>query len=510
MKLLWLLSLLLPVFTFAQATEDLPIDSTLPEFAFDELELSGQMYFLASDYLAGRRTGTIGNEIAAEYIASQLRGFGYAPINAADSSYFQQVPLKKVNAPTSATLTVQLAAGEASFSQGNNMIILRGPEASAEGQVVFANFGWVDEATGANDYEGLDVKGKIVITRPGTPEDQTQAGVFQGIKEKARMAAEAGAVGIMDIYSLPFPWDAFKGYLGGERMTVNEEGSEATIPYGFIKVDDDFIQNLQQAEVAGSLASTGMRTEDVGSRNVGGVLQGSDPALAEEYLIVTAHFDHIGVGKQAGGPYTEADSIFNGARDNAFGTISLLAAARAFAEVRPRRSVIVLAVTGEELGLLGSKYYAEHPLLPLNKTVFNFNTDGAGYNDTSAISVIGMGRTGIDAQIERAAAAFGKNVIANPAPEQGLFDRSDNVSFAAQGIPALNFAPGMDGFDDRIYQYYHQAVDNPESIDMAYLKKYCQIFTLAARLIANRDTLPFWVEGDKYEEAGKTLYGTGK
>ena len=112
--------------------------------------------------------------------------------------------------------------------------------------------------------------------------------------------------------------------------------------------------------------------------------------------------------------------------------------------------------------------------------------------------------------MQAAAAAFGKSVINDPAPEQGLFDRSDNVSFAALGVPALTFSGGTTGFSDDIMRYYHQVVDNPETINMQYLKEYCQVFTLAARLIANRDTVPFWVEGDKYEDAGKTLYGSRK
>jgi Zn-dependent M28 family amino/carboxypeptidase len=187
----------------------------------------------------------------------------------------------------------------------------------------------------------------------------------------------------------------------------------------------------------------------------------------------------------------------------------MLAAARAFAETPPRRSVIILGVTGEEVGLLGSQYFAENPLVPLDQIVFNFNTDGAGYDATDAVSLIGANRTGIDPQVAAAAEAFGKRVIEDPAPEQGLFDRSDNVSFAARGIPALTFSGGTTGFSDEIMRYYHQVTDNPETIDMAYLKEYCQTFTLAARLIANRDTVPFWVEGDKYESAGKELYGIG-
>jgi len=482
------------------------IDRSLPEFHFNQLDLAGEMHFLASDYLAGRRTGSIGNEIAAQYIAAQLRAFGYAPING--DSYFQPVPLMSTSAPESGNLMID----DLAFTQMADLLIIRGPAASAEGNVVFANYGWVDAETDHNDYEKLDVKGKIVVTRAGIPGDVSQGGVFRGIREKAAMAAEAGAVAIYEMYSLPFPWGAFKNYLGGDRMGLDNGAPEATIPYGFIKVQDDFVGRLQAKKkgLKGSMSSSGMEIKRVMSHNVGGILEGSDPALKDEYIIMTAHFDHVGVGKQGGGAYTPQDSIFNGARDNAFGTISLLSAARAFAEVRTRRPIIILAVTGEEMGLLGSKWYAEHPLVPLEKTIFNFNTDGAGYDDKTGISLIGANRTGIDDQVQAAAMTFDKKVINDPAPEQGLFDRSDNVSFAAKGVPALNFSPGITGFSEELFQYYHQVTDNPETIDMEYLKEYCQIFTLAARMIANRDSRPEWVEDDKYKEAGDKLYGTRK
>ena len=497
------LLLLVSSFTTVFAQE---IDKTLPEFSFNELELAGQMHFLASDFLEGRRTGSRGNVIAGQYIAAQLRAFGYAPING--DSYLQPVPLMKTASPK----TGKLMVGDMSFTQMGDMLIMRGPEAAAEGNVVFANYGWVDEETDHNDYSDIDVKGKIVITRAGIPGDVSQAGVFKGIREKAKMAADAGAVAIFEMYSLPFPWGSFKGYLGGERMGLDSGSESATIPYGFVKVQDDFLDQLtaKKKGLKGSMASSGMEIERINSFNVGGILEGSDPELKDEYMIVTAHFDHVGVGKQGGGAYSEQDSIFNGARDNAFGTISLLASARAFAERPTRRSIIILAVTGEEMGLLGSQWYAEHPLVPLEKTIFNFNTDGAGYDDTSGISLIGANRTGIDPQVAAAAAAFGKKVIEDPAPEQGLFDRSDNVSFAAKGVPALSFSPGITGFSDELFKYYHQVTDNPETIDMPYLKAYCQAFTLAARLIANRDTKPYWVDGDKYREAGDKLYGARK
>ncbi|OAV45497.1 M28 family peptidase [Lewinella sp. 4G2] len=492
------------LFTLPMVAQESVVDRTLPEFNFSEAVFAGEMHWLASDYLAGRRTGSVGNEIAAEYIASQLRAFGYTPIN--DGSFFQDVPLMSVRGPKAGNLL----AGKYNFNSGDNLLIMRGPAAQANAEVVFANYGWVDAETGHDDYADLDVKGKVVITRAGIPSDASQRGVFQGVSKKAEFAAAAGAVGIFEVYTLPFPWSNFTRYFGGDRMSLDSGAESATIPYGFIKAEEGFLPELQKKKkgLKGSMASSGMQVTRMTSRNVGGIIEGTDPNLKDEYMLMTAHFDHVGVGAQGGGAYTPVDSIFNGARDNAFGTISLLAAARAFSEVKPRRSIIILAVTGEEMGLLGSQHYAENPLVPLESTVFNFNTDGGGYNDTTAISLIGSNRTGIDEQVEVASAAFGLTVIKDPAPEQNLYDRSDNVSFSAKGVPSLSFSPGMTEFDDTIMRYYHQVKDNPETINMPYLKKYCQAFTLAARLIANRDVRPYWKAGDKYEEAGKQLYGT--
>lgn len=485
-----------------QAQESTAVED-LPEYALDREVLKGQMYFLASDYLQGRRTGSVGNEIAAEYIAAQLEAFGYAPIN--DGSYFQNVPLESISSPVAAMLTI----GDTNFELGESLLVMRGKAAEADAKVVFAGHGWVDEETGHDDYDGLNVKGKIVITLPGLPDDKSQQGIFTGVNSKAELAAERGAVAIFEIYQLPFPWGAFVNYFGGDRIGLKKDDKEGSpIPYGFIKTEDDFLANIKGAKkLKGSVKSTGLRVNEMNSRNVGGILEGSDPELKDEYVILTAHFDHVGVGAQGGGAYTEQDSIFNGARDNAFGTISLLSSAKCFSQVRPRRSIIILAVTGEEMGLLGSQHYAENPLVPLEKTVYNFNTDGAGYSDTEAIAIFGMGRTGVDDEINAGAAALGLNVIGDPAPEQGLYDRSDNVSFAARGVPALTFSPGFSEFNDAMFKYYHQVTDNPNTIDYDYLLAYCRSFTYIARLIADKDEKPFWAEGDKYEGAGKELYG---
>jgi Zn-dependent M28 family amino/carboxypeptidase len=236
-------------------------------------------------------------------------------------------------------------------------------------------------------------------------------------------------------------------------------------------------------------------------------LEGSDPVLKNEYIILSAHFDHVGTGKNGGATYTKEDSIFNGTRDNAFGCTAVLYAAKCLTQVKPKRSILFIGFTGEEIGLLGSSYYAENPLIPLKQCVFNLNCDGAGYNDVTMLTTIGLSRTDGKGDIETAAKAFGLKVMDDPAPEQNLFDRSDNMSFAAKGIPSPNFAPGFTAFNADIFKYYHKAEDNPETIDFGYLHKYCQSYAHAARLIANRKDQPKWIANDKYEKAYKALYG---
>ena len=165
-----------------------------------------------------------------------------------------------------------------------------------------------------------------------------------------------------------------------------------------------------------------------------------------------------------------------------------------------------ISYTGEEIGLLGSKYYVENPLVPLKQCVFNLDCDGAGYDDTTMLTTIGLSRTDAKTELEASAKAFGLKIADDPVPEQNLFERSDNYSFAVKGIPALDFAPGFKAFGPEIMKYYHQTADNPETVDFPYLHKYCQAYVYAARLIANRAVAPKWIAGDKYEKAWIELF----
>ena len=500
-KIFAILLAFFPVLSFSQ-------NSGAPaEFHLEKSETEAHLRFLASDELQGRRTGEPGNNIAARYIAAQLEAYNLKTAPGLDG-YFQPIAFEAVTPPRQASLTLNKNA----YSQGENLLILTGNADNLKTEAVFVNFGWVDEKTGHDDYQGLDVKGKVLLALPGTPDGQDPMSIFNSMKKKRRLAKEKGAAALIELYRLQFPWAFFRSFFDKENLTLADEAEQASgaqdIVYGWMKEEKDgIVDRLKEGKkVKATVASKGFARRIVYSQNVIGIIEGADPELREEYLLLTAHYDHVGTGKNGGGAYTEQDSIFNGARDNGMGTVALLSAAKALSADRPRRSVIVLAVTGEELGLLGSKYYAEHPLIPLHKMIYNLNTDGAGYNDVSYVSVVGFGRTGTDALVEAGANIFGLDVFPNPAPEQNLYDRSDNVSFASKGVPAIQFTPGTTGFDEEISKYYHQVTDNPDTIDYDYLHKFCQAFARTARLIADDDTRPQWRKGDKYEKAGMELY----
>ena len=490
-------------FTTAQAQND----SRAPEFDITKADMEAHLRFMASDALQGRRTGEMGNDIAAAYIASQYATYGLKQVEGAQG-YYQPVPFEAITPPSMAKIVVE----DETYTQGDNLLMMTGNLELTKTKAVFANYGWVDEETGANDYDKLDVKGKLVFVLPGTPEGQDPLTVFNSMSKKRKLAKEKGAVGLIELYRLQFPWQFFLSYFGKESLNLADKmetiKSSPNFVYGWIKEENKETFNAMKdsKKTKVELSSEGFSRRAVTSNNVIGLLEGTDPELKDEYLLITAHFDHVGTGKNGGSPYTPEDSIFNGARDNAMGTTALLGALQALAEAPPKRSVIFLAVTGEEIGLLGSQYYAENPLIPMEQVIFNLNTDGAGYNDPSYVSIVGFGRTGTDGLVEVASNIFGLDVFPNPAPEQNLFDRSDNVSFAKLGVPAWCFSPGLTEFDEEISTYYHQAADNPDSIDFDYLQKFCQALARTARLIADDEDRPFWVEGDKYEEAGKQLY----
>ena len=495
--------LLLSSTAFAQKKTNLP-----PEFSIKQSETEAHIRFLAADELLGRRTGEQGNFVAARYIAEQFRRLGVVPVpgntSLGTSTYYQQVPFEKIGSNG----TGEIIADAEKLKSGEDWILMNGESTDLTAPLVYASYGLENSAKGWDDYKGLDVKGKIVLLQSGTPDVQTPSEIIASSTEKRKLAAEKGAIAVIELFNAPMPWNMVNRYFAGERIALTESnGDSKSIPHAWVNGKEAKITRALRGAQNVTFKSSGRKAQIIKSYNVAGYIKGSDPLLKDEYILLTAHYDHVGVGKQGGQPFTPEDSIFNGARDNAFGTVALLTAAEALAKNPPKRSILIIALTAEEVGLLGSRYYAAHPLLPLNKCILNLNSDGAGYNDTTIVSVMGLNRTGVKTEIETASKAFGLGVFADPSPEQGLFDRSDNVNFAKEGIPAPTFTPGFKEFNGDIMKNYHQVSDNPETVDFGYLLKFCQAYTYTVRLVADRKTAPQWIAGDKYEAAAKKLYG---
>lgn len=493
---------LIALFLLAGASLNAQMVEKLPEDHISALELKSDIYWFASDYLEGRNTGKEGNNIAAKYLASQIEAAGFQPAPGQDS-YFQYIDFELVKPPENGSLTIN----KNEYNYLEDMLFLTGKAASiSKAKAVYAGHGM------ESDYEGLDVKGKVVFVMGGDPDNRSNQATFNAIPVKRKLAEEKGAVALIEIYNLTFPWNFFTSYFGRESLSLpsgDQDDAGRNIVYGWMqpKSEYDDVKVLKDGgTVKVDLSTSGFSKKTVRSQNVVGVLEGSDPVLKDEYILLSAHYDHVGVGAEGDGAYTEQDSIFNGTRDNGIGSIAMVATAKALGQKPPKRSVIYFACTGEEKGLLGSQYYAENPLVPLEKTVFNLNIDNGGYNDTSIVTIIGYGRTGTDEAVQEASQRYGLEAISDPAPEQGLFDRSDNVSFAVKGVPCLSFSMGFTAFDAEIMKYYHQVTDNPDNVDYDYIQKYAQAYAHLARKIADAEGLPFWIEGDKYEAAGKALY----
>ncbi len=458
---------------------------------FDGKEAIAHFTYLASDELKGRDPGRPEMKLAYTFIADQLQKSGAKPIPGANG-YYQDIPFQLSSPPKSGTIKIE----DIEFTQGQNMLVLDGKSFSGTFEVVDVGFGM------AEDFAGKNLKGKIAISNAGAPNKLSPNQLFSEGREKTLRAKEAGAVALIERFNVPsVPWQLVAGFLNRPQMSINQ-GEASDLPY--IWIEDMKNQMTGEKLKSALVAVEGKVNTAVEGKNILAWIEGTDPVLKNEYILLSAHYDHVGVGT----PDAQGDSIYNGARDNAVGAVAVMNAAKYFAKNPPKRSVLIALWTAEEKGLLGSGYFANNPLIPLNKIVYNLNIDNGGYNDTSLITVIGLGRTSADFLIEEAVAEFGIKAVADPAPEQGLYDRSDNVNFARKGIPAPTYSLGFTAFDDEIQKYYHKAGDQVSNFDLNYAQVYWKSYILSAQRIANWDQKPEWKAGDKYEEAAKALYGS--
>lgn len=467
-------------------------DQELAEKSVNQGIIKSHIGFLASDELKGRDTPSEGLKIAAKYIESRFVEYGIEMAPGMDS-YFQPVPMKKVSPPATGAIKI----GKTELMLNDDFVLIDGSTSVFDQPFYYAEYGLPDELN-----EG-DVKGKIVIAICGDGESQSPQQWFSLASEKRKKVKELGGVGLIELYnSTSLPWNFLVRFLSQEQTLLDEGDEEGSaMAHVWLNRSADDVSFLDSKNPA-SIVIAEPTSERFVSQNVVGYVEGSDNKLKDEIIVYSAHYDHVGIGQAD----ANGDSIYNGSRDNAVGTVTVLSAAQNLAMNPTKRSGLFVLFTGEEKGLLGSKSFVDNSPVDLKKIVYCFNSDNGGYNDTSKATIIGLTRTTAEEMIIEACKAFGLEAIEDPAQEQGLFDRSDNVRFAVKGIPAPTFSMGFTAFDEEINKYYHQAGDNPNTLDYAYLEKFFKSYVYACRLIGNAKKAPFWNKGDKYYDSGVELY----
>lgn len=453
--------------------------------------------FLSADFFKGRDTGSKELEMAAAYIKEQFRAYGLKTIPGADD-FYQPVRLVQKFAAEDIRLLVM----DSVFS-ATDVIQMNGSDVELEtASVIWVGFGMEP------DLKPKKVKDKIVVARIGSDEAKNINQIITLAEQKRSWALESGAKALVELYDLPtIPFDNIARWRnrGSLDIATDSANSLEAFPHFWLRMNDRVNwEGLKgRKKHVASIHVSGTRYEFMDVKNVAGFVQGTHNSLKDEIVVVTAHYDHVGVNSRGNLP----DSIYNGARDNALGTSTLLASAKYFGHNPGKRSILFLAVTAEEKGLLGSKWYAEHPLLPLNKTVFNLNTDGAGYHDTTLTTTIGFNFVDAHNLVSEASKPFNLIAAGDSMPDQNLFYRSDHFHFAQKGIPALTLSPGITSFNEEVRKYYHQPADEAESLNYRYIGRYARSFANTLNALANTNEPPYWFEDQPFYEVGNKLYG---
>jgi hypothetical protein len=493
--------------------------------------------FLASDLLQGREPGTPGYEIGADYVAAQFRQLGLTP--AGDSgSYFQRVPLLSYRLTDRGTFTLRgTDSRRIALTFGEEYLPVKSPvpgPRSISAPLVFAGFGVVAPERKRDDYNGLDVKGKIVVVIFGAPLDipSEERAYYVSTRVKRAEAAKRGAIGLVFV-NTPEE-DQRQRFSDGARtwdswaMTWRQANGEAFDPFPTVPTLAAFssiageklfqgtpktfreVSTLAESKQGPELprfplpwsldARVSVETKPIESRNIAGLVPGRDPALKDEVVVLSAHLDHIGVT-----PPVNGDSINNGALDNAAGVATTIEVARMMVNAPrgPRRSILVLAVTAEEKGLVGSEYFARNPTMPRNRIVADVDLDMPllKYDFTDVVA-FGAEHSSVGDAVRRAAGRMKLKLSPDPMPEEGLFTRSDHYRFVEAGVPAVflmtGFANGGEKhFKEFLETCYHRPCDDTsQKIDYRVGAKFAQINYEIARELADTTARPTWKPGD--------------
>jgi hypothetical protein len=518
-----------------------PLKQEAPVSAVSTDNLRAHIGFLAADSLHGRDTGSRGYQVAADYVASEFTKLGLTP-GADKQSYFQQVPLvesRLVEGSAIARVITTSSATELKYPDQFTM----GPDLHREsiavvGKLVFVGYGIVAPEFDHDDYAGLEVEGKIVVMLTGRPQSwPTEEGAHLGSgREKARHAAERGATGRIVLHTpraeKTFPYEDNFQYLDVPRMNWLDahglpDGYQSQLQGGAYfsleaaalvfegaptSLDDVYAADMAGAAVPGfvlaSSAALSRRSElrEMSSPNVVAVLEGTDPELKNEYLLYSAHLDHLGVINNPEGE----EEIYNGVMDNAAGIATLLETARVLKEQQGelKRSVMFIAVTGEEKGLLGAGYFAKNPTVPVSSIVANINLDMPLFLYPFAdVVAFGAEHSNLKDYVSRAAEQAGVTLSPDPIPEQGIFVRSDHYRFVQQGVPSVFLVTGFTSknpdqesgevFQSFMKEHYHQPSDNLDLvIDYDAGALFTEININIGREVCNSPERPRRNEGD--------------
>jgi Zn-dependent M28 family amino/carboxypeptidase len=496
---------------------------------------------LASDEYEGRAPGTKGEELTVKYLVGQFQQLGLKPGNT-DGTYTQNVPLVGITPDPSMALTFKKGMQTETLKFKDDFVTwtkrVSDSAALADSELIFVGYGVEAPEFKWDDYKGVDLKGKtmvVLINDPPLPDEKLFGGkamtYYGRWTYKFETGAKKGAAGILIVHeTVPagYPFSVIQSS-SGERfdlVTPDKNMSRASVE-GWISLDrakqlftmagQDFDALKARAATRefkpvplGVTASVQIKNKlrTLASRNVVAKLEGSDPKLRDEYVIYTAHWDHLGIG-----PEVKGDRIYNGALDNATGTAGLIEIARAFTQAKPapKRSILFLAVTAEEQGLLGSQYYSVAPIYPLTKTLANLNIDGMNvHGRTKDVTVIGMGASDLDDYLRAAATEQGRTLKPDPESEKGFYYRSDHFNFAKQGVPALYIDDGTE-FVGKPADYgmkvrerynkenYHAPSDEVKpDWDLSGAAQDAQLFFVVGYRVANAATFPEWKPGNEF------------
>ena len=514
-------------------------------FAPDTNRIKSHLFFLADDLLEGRDTGSRGHDIASLYIATEFAKYGLKPMGT--DGYMQSVDFRKATlAQESPALTLTRDSAETKFKYPKEYLTgpdLLNTDTSLQGEMVFAGYGIVADELEHNDYDGLDVDGKIVVILSGKPKSfpsEMGAHLASG-SQKAQYAVDRGAIGMISVTTPTAekvrPYQSRLSYIHTPRLAWLDENDKPANTFEQLKGSaflsegaarqlfdgakmslDKIYAMLEKDETPKGFDIPGeislnkqSKHSQITSPNVVAAVEGSDPALKDEYVVFSAHSDHIGFAKTV-----KKDNINNGAMDNASGTAIMLETARLFSQMdkKPKRSILFVSVTGEEKGLLGADYFAHNPTVPVENMVANVNLDMPILTyEFADVIAFGASHSDMKASVTEAANNAGIELSPDPWPEQALFTRSDHYAFVKQGVPSVFLVPGLKSKDPEVdgskvfgqflsTNYHKPSDDVNQDFNWDAARTFAEVNAQIGHTLATQEKAPAWNDGDFF---GKTF-----